>query len=219
TGYRFLKLADAEFKEEIMKTRVLAPNLVDCVITKFSRYSPRRIFHPALLEVVMRKPFRGCTRKVSFLLIVVALGMAMAMPNISFSNTYSIPSNSSNRWPGAMLFHAPCGVALVNTSSGTSYMAPPPRVDFSASNSPDALCASLMRTLTDPDQTAVTTIGAVNPQYATLPGGIPMPPVIGPVPVPQDPQNAPTPYVEVSTSGTMQFIVPLNWRDDSDTMF
>src|SRR4029077_5054879 len=78
---------------------------------------------------------------------------------------------------------------------------------------------SLMRTLTDPDQTAVTTIGAVNPQYATLPGGIPMPPVIGPVPVPQDPQNAPTPYVEVSTSGTMQFIVPLNWRDDSDTMF
>jgi hypothetical protein len=218
TGYQFLKLADTEFKEEIMKTRVLATNLMDCVITKLSRYSQRRIFHPALLEAVMRKRFRGCTRKVSFLIIVVVLGMLMAMPNNSFSNTYSITSDASNRWPGAMIFHAPCGVALVS-GGGSTYMAPPPRIDFSASNSPDALCASLMRTLTDPDQTAVTTIGAVNPQYATLPGGIPMPPVSTMPFVPQDPQNAPTPYVEVSTSGSMQFIVPINWRDDSDTMF
>lgn len=168
----------------------------------------------------MNKLLGGHSRRIWFLIVVVAFGMAMAMPHFSFSNTFSIPGNSPvDRWPGLMVFHAPCGAGLVNNGDIT-YMAPPPRIDFSAANSPAVLCGSLMRTLTDPDQTTVTAIGAVNPQYATLPGGIPMPPVMsGPVPVPQDPQNAPTPYVEVSTSGSMQFIVPINWRDDSDTMF
>ena len=168
----------------------------------------------------MHRPKNGRSRKPVFIIMFFVLGLAMAMPYLSFSNTYSIPSDVSNRWPGAMIFHAPCGAALVNTGDIT-YMAPPPRIDFSATNAPAVLCGSLMRTLTDPDQTTVTTIGAVNPQYMTLPGGIPMPPVMAPggLPVPQDPQNAPTPYIEASTSGTMQFIVPFNWRDDSDSMF
>lgn len=168
----------------------------------------------------MRRPSHGRSRKPLFIITFFVVGIVVAMPRISFSNTYSVSGDGSNRWAGLMVFHAPCGAGLVSNGD-IKYMAPPPRIDFSATNGPDVLCGSLMRTLTDPDQTTVTSIGAVNPQYGALPGGIPMPPVIlaGGIPAPQDPQNAPTPYVEVSTSGTMQFIVPINWRDDSDSMF
>lgn len=140
------------------------------------------------------------------------------------ADTFSVNGTAPNVWPAQMAFTAPCGVTFLGTAGTASYyMAPPPVIDFSPPNTlpPVTLCANMMRTLTDPSSVSVTSIGTVNPQFTGMPDGSPLPPttlVSGTV-VPQPPQNAPTPVLEVSDSGTIEFDVPVNFRDTSDTMF
>lgn len=159
-----------------------------------------------------------------FLFIIVSSVAIGSLCTDVSADTFSVNGTSPNIWPGQMAFTAPCGVTFVG-SPGTSsyYMAPPPVVDFSPPNTlpPGTLCASMMRTLTDPASVSVTSIGAVNPQFTGMPDGSPLPPVttVSAVVVPQPPPNAPTTITEVSDSGTMEFDVPVNFRDTSDTMF
>ena len=94
---------------------------------------------------------------------------------------------------------------------------PPLQIDFAAANNPSSLCASKMRTLTDLDNISVTSIGAVNPAFIKLPDGSALPSVVGGGL--QDPQNAPTSIIEASASGNMVFLLPVCFRDTSDTNF
>lgn len=158
----------------------------------------------------------------NFLFIVglfVAIGSLCA--NVS-ADTFSVNGTSPNIWPGQMAFTAPCGVTFIGKPGTASYqIVPPPVIDFSAQNIPLDLCANMMRTLTDPVSVSVVGIGAVNPQFTGMPDGSALPPatlVSGSV-VAQPPQNAPTAIVEVSDSGTIEFDVPISFRDTSDTAF
>jgi hypothetical protein len=74
-----------------------------------------------------------------------------------------------------------------------------------------------MRTLTDPDKVSVTSIGAVNASFTKLPDGTPLPRVIRGAA--QDPENAPRPIIESSSNGSMSFLIPVSFRDTSDTSF
>lgn len=175
----------------------------------------------------MRRLLRVLGTLISFpnFLFMVASSVAIGSlcPDVS-ADTFSVNGTSPNVWPGQMAFTAPCGVTFVG-SPGTSsyYMAPPPVIDFSPPNTlpPGTLCPSMMRTLTDPSSVSVTTIGAVNPQFTGMPDGSPLPPTtsVSGVVLPQPSQNAPTLILEASDSGTMEFDIPVNFRDTSDTMF
>lgn len=160
----------------------------------------------------------------NFLFVVVSSIAIGALGTGVSADTFSVNGTSPNIWPGQMAFTAPCGVTFQG-SSGVSgqYMVPPPVIDFSPPNTlpPVTLCPSMMRTLTDAASVSVTSIDAVNPQFTGMPDGSPLPlatTVSGTV-VPQAPQNAPTTIMEVSDSGTIEFDVPINFRDTSDTVF
>jgi hypothetical protein len=133
-----------------------------------------------------------------------------------FADTYQVDGTAPNLWPAQIAFTAPCGVQEVSGTNDPSTWFPPVQVDQVAANNPSNLCATQMRTLTDPINVSVTTIGAVNPSYKTAADGTPLPPAIGGT---QDPQNAPTSIVEVSSSGSVAFVVPVSFRDTSDTSF
>src|SRR5262249_26041027 len=119
-------------------------------------------------------------------------------------------------------FTAPCGIGTT-TQDDPADWTPPPFIDQADTNAPSNLCALTMRTLTDPDTVNVTSIGAVNPNYTRMPDGSSIPATTtilgGGTHQPQDPQNAPTPIVEMTASGSMNFLVPVRFRDLTDTKF
>lgn len=136
--------------------------------------------------------------------------------SFALADPFSIDGTAPNRWPAVISFSAPCGIQMQGTTDTSSWF-PPLQIDSAAANNPSSLCASTMRTLTDPDNTSVTSIGAVNPAFTKLPDGSALPSVVdGTL---QDPQNAPTSIIEASASGSMVFLVPVSFRDTSDTSF
>src|ERR1051325_574004 len=96
----------------------------------------------------------------------LALVLMLCFP--LFGDTYRIDGTSPNRWAAVISFPAPCGVQVTGTNDPSTWY-PPLQIDSVAANNPSALCASEMRTLTDPDSVSVTSIGAVNPSYTRLP--------------------------------------------------
>jgi len=140
----------------------------------------------------------------------------------ALADPYTIDGTAPNRWPAVVAFTAPCGVVITRPDD-PGWWEPPPTLINADTVAPAALCATKMRTLTDPDSVQVTTIDAVNPAFKGLPDGTSLPMTSsltgGGTSAPQDPINAPSPIVEMAGSGNMHFLVPAQFRDTTDTKF
>ena len=141
---------------------------------------------------------------------------AMLICSTAWSDTFPIDNTAPNRWAGIMAFTGPCGIQMQDSNNPNDWF-PPIQVDTVTLNSPSNLCATKMRTLTDPDSVSVTSIGAINSSFKNLPDGTPLPPLASGGT--QDPLNVPTAIIEASTSGSMTFQIPVSFRDTSDTAF
>ena len=103
---------------------------------------------------------------------VVAIVMLAGAP--AQADPYTVDGTAPNRWPAVVSFTAPCGVVITRPDDPGRWY-PPPLLENADTIAPANLCATTMRTLTDPDTVQVTTIDAVNPSFTTLPGGAPLP--------------------------------------------
>src|SRR4051794_3992713 len=159
----------------------------------------------------------GGVMKTGMVLSFLLAAFAFTVTSRAVADPFEIDGTQVIGWPGAVQFHGPCGITM-NRPDDPFYWDPPVSVQFQDPNTIDP--ARLCGFAAFPTRNL---FNSVNPKFANMPDGAPLPPTTtvagGGVNKPQDPLNAPTTVVALSPSGTVEFVISMLFRDDTDTKF
>jgi hypothetical protein len=123
-------------------------------------------------------------------LLLAALAFAFVKPTRAAADPFQIDGTQVIGWPGAVQFHAPCGITM-NRPDDPFCWDPPVSVQFQDPNTidPANLCGFASFATRNP-------FNAPNPMFKNMPDGSSLPQTTtvagGGVNKPQDPLNAPT---------------------------